>query len=250
MGYCRQTTLPAKEAIALIDAKNFLRVGAAFLDDDAYITALIQAAREYAEGVTGRAIAQRTFRMVLDAHPYYADSMVSMLAYPPSYYSLPLYATTMWNYSQMIKLDRSPVISVEQMRSISPDGTVLIKNQDVDFILDRISEPARIFPMPGTYWAPDLYVANALEIDFTAGYDPNPAATDTHTVTANPPMQQPDSVIVTGIPQSLRAAMLLLIGHWYDNRWAVSKDNLKEVPMAVNSLLSLNSVIDFAPTRG
>ena len=250
MGYCRQTTLPAAEVISLAQAKNYLRVSPQFTDDDELITGLIQAAREYAEARTGRAIAQRTFRMVLDAHPYYADSLAGGLAYPPNYYSLPLYSTTLWNYSQMIKLPSAPVISVQQMRSVNPDGTILTWAQDTDFILDRISEPARIFPMPGEYWPPDLYVANALEIDFTAGYDPNPTMVDTHTVTATPPAQQPDSIVVTGIPQSLRIAMKMLLGHWYDNRWAASKDNLKEVPMAVENMLAANMVIDFTHTRG
>lgn len=250
MGYCRQTALPAAEPIVLNDAKNYLRVSSAFTDDDPYILAIIQAARESAEAVTGRAIAQRTFRMVLDSHPYYTDAVQSQLAYPPSYYSLPLYATTLWNYSQMIKLPYAPAVSVQQMRSIQPDGTVLTMHQDVDFVLDRISEPARIFPIPGTYWPPDLYVANALEIDFTAGYDPSTAMIDTHNVTANPPGQQPDSIIETGVPQSLRLALLMLIGHWYDNRWAATKDNLKEMPLAVEHLLANNTVVDFAPTRG
>ena len=248
MGYCRQTALPVAEPVTLPQARNFLRISAMFNDDDDFILGLIQAAREYAEASTGRAIAQRAFRMVLDAHPYYTDTVSSGQAYPSSYYSLPLYATTMWNYSQMIKLPFAPVISVEQMRSIQPDGTVKTMHQDTDFILDRMSEPARIFPLPGSYWPPDLYVANALEIDFTAGYDPDPTKTDTHTAVGS--SQQPDSVIVTGIPQSLRSALLMLIAHWYDNRWAVTKDNLKEVPLAVTNLLSANMVMNFAPTRG
>lgn len=251
MGYCRQTALPAKEPVSLAEAKSFLRVNASFQDDDATVLALIQAAREYAEAVTGRALAQRTFRMVLDSMPYFTDAAQSQLAYPPSYYSLPRYSTTMWNYSQMIKLPFAPCVSVEAMRYIGSDGAAHTMLQDTDFVLDRQSEPARIFPMTGQYWPANLYVANSCEIDFTAGYDPNPmAAVDTHEVTADPPNQQPDSTIVPGVPQTIRLAMLLLIGAWYDNRWAVTKDNLREVPLGVCSLLQSNAVVDFQPTRG
>jgi hypothetical protein len=244
VGYVRQTSLPQAEPVTLAEMKNFLRIGNTFTDDDQLIAGLIQAAREHAEKITGRAIAQRTFRMVLDSHPYYTDTIQSQLAYPPSYYSLPRYSTTLWNYSQMIKLPFPPVISVQQMRYIDPTGNAQIMRQDVDFVLDRMTEPARIFPVPGQYWPADLYVANAVEIDFTAGYDPNPAAApDTHNVALNPPMQQPDSTIVTAVPQSLRRTIMLLVSNWYDNRW-------QEVPPEIDMMLYNDAVIDFAPTRG
>jgi hypothetical protein len=245
MSYCRQMTLPAAEVITLAQAKNYLRVGAGFTDDDALILGHIQAAREHAETVTGRAIAQRTFRLVLDSHPYYTDTIQSQLAYPPSYYSLPRYSTTLWNYSQMIKLPFSPVISVQQMRYVATDGNPVELHQDTDFILDRDSEPARIFPMPGQYWPADLYVANACEIDFTAGYDPDPTKTDTHNVTEPvPPEQQPDSIIVTGIPQLLRTAMLMYMAQLYDQRWGDAG------PERIDNMLYNFAIVDFAPSRG
>lgn len=38
------------------------------------------------------------------------------------------------------------------------------------------------------------------------------------------------------VPADLTSAQLLLIGHWFDNREAVSMDGAKEVPTAVESL--------------
>lgn len=245
MGYVVQTALPKTEPVALADAKSFLRISAGFVDDDALIGALIQAAREHAETVTGRALAQRTFRQVLDSFPYYTDTIQSQLAYPPSYYSLPRYSTTLWNYSQMIKLAYPPCISVTGMRYIDTDGAAQTLQQDVDFVLDRITEPARIFPMPGGYWPANQYVASALEIDFTAGYDPDPAAIDTHTVSANPPDQQPDSVVVTGIPQGLRVLILRMVADMYDRRW--DDDRLRT---DIDNKLCSYAVVDFQPTRG
>ena len=242
MGYCQQITLPAAEVISLAEAKNYLRVDSGFTDDDALITGLIQTAREYAETITGRAIAQRDFRMVLDSHPYYTDTIQSQLAYPPSYYSLPRYSTTLWNYSQIIKLPYAPCVKIKQMRYIATDGTPTVLNQDTDFILDRQTEPARISPLPGQYWPADLYVANACEIDFTAGYDPNPAAIDNHTSTGT--NQQPDSIIVTGIPQLLRTAMLMYIAQLYDQRWGDAG------PEKIDQMFWNFAVVDFQPTRG
>src|SRR4051812_38626199 len=151
MGYCRQTALPEVEPVPVSQARTFLRLPKSFTSEDVLLTGFIQAAREEGELLTGRALAQRPFTQVLDSHPYYTDPVGSRQAYPPSYYSLPRYATTLWNYSQMIKLGFSPAISVERMRSVNPDGTIRVMLQDTDFILDRISEPARIFPLPGQY---------------------------------------------------------------------------------------------------
>ena len=225
------------------DMKQWLRVQDSVTDEDPVITGLVQAARETAEVYTGRALAKRTFCMVLDAHPYYTDTIQGGGAYPlAGYYSLPKFATTLWNYAQQIKLAFSPVISVESIVSVQPDGTTKTMNQDVDFLLDRISEPARIFPLPGTTWPPDLYVANAVQINFTAGYDPDPTAIDTHTFTGAG--QQPTSKIVTGIPQTIIVAIKQLANYWYENRGMSGT-----VPAQIEQALYSQAVVDWAPTR-
>jgi hypothetical protein len=189
--------------------------------------------------------------MVLDSHPYYTDTIQSQLAYPPSYYSLPRYSTTLWNYSQMIKVPYPPLKSVDSMVYVGADGNPVTLHQDTDFVVDRETEYARIFPIPGTYWPPDLYVANAVQITFTAGFDPNPAATpDTHTISANPPNQQPSSTVVLAVPEAIRTAMLMLVSHWYSVREPVASGSVAKVPYHVDALLYSQAVIDFAPPRG
>lgn len=242
MGYCRQLALPTAEPVSLAEAKGFLRLPSGFIAEDDFLTGSIQAAREYAEILTNRALAQRQFVMVLDSHPYYTDTIQSQLAYPPSYYSLPRFSTTLWNYSQMIKLPFAPVISVQSMASVAPDGSITTMHQDTDFVLDRISEPARIFPLPGAYWPPDLYVANALQITFTAGYASNPSATDSHASTGS--NQQPTSAIVSGVPQLIRLGILNLVAYWFQNR------GTSNVPPAIEQLFLSQAVVDFASTRG
>jgi len=44
------------------------------------------------------------------------------------------------------------------------------------------------------------------------------------------------------VPQSVRQAMLLMIGHWYENREAVAEGNFKELPMAVDALIGVERV--------
>jgi uncharacterized phiE125 gp8 family phage protein len=64
---------------------------------------------------------------------------------------------------------------------------------------------------PSTYTRPD-----AVSVTWTAGY--GPAATD--------------------VPSSIRQAVLLLVGHWYANREAVTSDPAAPLPFAVDALLS------------
>src|SRR5579859_4472 len=108
---------PKVEPVLLDDMKNFLRVDIS--DDDAMIEGMITAAREMCESFTRRSFVQKGYKQVLDSFPYFVDTVMSQLAYPPSYYSLPRYSTTLWNYSQMIKLFRPPLVSVNRITYVS-----------------------------------------------------------------------------------------------------------------------------------
>ena len=103
------TALP----VTLDEAKNFLRV--TISDDDALISTLISAATTACELFTRRSFCRKGFRQSLDSFPYFVDTVMSQMAYPPSYYALPRYSTTLWNYSQMIKLFRPPLVSVDRI---------------------------------------------------------------------------------------------------------------------------------------
>lgn len=70
---------------------------------------------------------------------------------------------------------------------------------------------AESFTVPETFYRPD-----AVSVTFTAGY----GAAD-------------------AVPQAIKQAMLLLIGHWYENREAVNIGNIPtEIPMAMNALIA------------
>lgn len=105
--------------VTLGEAKSFLRVSTT--DDDTLIQIMIDAATESAESFTGRSFCSKGYKQGLDSFPYFVDTALSQLAYPPAYYALPLYSTTMWNYSQMIKLFRPPCISVDRITYLAAD---------------------------------------------------------------------------------------------------------------------------------
>lgn len=236
-------------------AKTFMRFPLSNTSQDTLITGFITAAREQGELITGRGLAQRTWTQVLDSFPYFTDTVQSQLAYPPSYYSLPRYSTTLWNYSQMVKLSYPPVLSVQGMQYVGDDGNIHTLQQDVDFVLDRITEPPRIFPQVGQYWPASLYVCNSLQINFTAGYDPDPSAIDTHNALGSPPAdpanQQPSSTIVTGVPQVIILGILNLVAFWFNNRGSVGvvPDGSKGTPNILG-IFQQNMVLDFVGNRG
>src|ERR1051326_5268188 len=121
--FVRRKSPPSSEPITLDEAKLFCRV-TSDAENSLFEDLWIPAAREAAEIDTERALAQGTFIQVLDSFPYYTDTIQSQLAYPPSYYSLPRYSTTLWNYSQMIKIMRSPLISIDIFNYVDTSGTL------------------------------------------------------------------------------------------------------------------------------
>jgi hypothetical protein len=247
VGYCAQIELPAAEPLSVVQAKTFLRLPSGASSQDSDIAAMITSAREDGERISSRVLAQRRFSQVLDSFPYYTDTIQSQQAYPPSYYSLPRYSTTLWNYSQMIKLARTPVIDVESLTYIGTDGQPHTLASGVDFILDPETELARVFPMPGKYWPPVLYTPNAIQIIFKAGYDPDPTKTQTIGLPSpppNPPNQQASYTVVTGIPQAFLSAIKDLVAFRFQNR------GVGDIPPAIERAFMSNGVWDFAPTRG
>lgn len=231
---------PSCEPVALADMKTFLRVN--WTTDDAMITGLIQAAREVAEAFCRKSFVQKGYIQFLDSFPYFTDTMMSQMAYPPSYYSLPRYSTTLWNYSQMIKLFYGPLVSVSELRYVSSETSTwetLTVTTDVSnptgaqVLADVNSEPPRIFPRAGQFWPPVLYVPNSVEIHYQSGYPSS----------ATPPAAD-------GVPQAIKTAIMMLVANWYENREAASPLTLKSVPSHVEALLWTHRCMDLAATRG
>jgi hypothetical protein len=113
-------TPAAAEPVSIDEMKSHLRVTSS--EDDDLIGTYIEAARISVEGFTSRSLVQKGYRQSLDNFPYYVDPVGSPQAYPPSLYSLPRYASSMWNYSQMIKLLRSPLVKVSKITYVGTDS--------------------------------------------------------------------------------------------------------------------------------
>lgn len=68
----------------------------------------------------------------------------------------------------------------------------------------------------------NLYETAAVSVTFVAGYP-----------MTDPEEGDPESTV----PAPIKAAILLLVGHWYKNREAVADSGMIDLPMAVNSLI-------------
>ena len=115
------------------------------------------------------------------------------------------------SFDDIIYLPRGPVQSIEDIGYADSEN-----NQQVmdDWIEDLVSNPARITPAFGQSWPATAEVVNAVQVSYTTGY-------------STPSM----------VPKLLKSGMLFYVAHLYENRSAVTDSDLKEVPMAVNSII-------------
>lgn len=147
-------TPAAQEPVSILEARQHLRVD--FDDDDALILALIAAARQSAEMLTGRQFVTARWKMVLDSFP--GPSLMGVPAGVP--FTLPGHA---------ILLPKGPVQSVLAINYLDMAGN-LQTMPVANYALDLACEPARITPVFGQIWPIPLPQIGAVSVTFDAGF--------------------------------------------------------------------------------
>lgn len=170
-------TPAASEPLTLADAKLHLRIDVTA--DDTLISALISAAREFAEMATQRQLVTATWKLVLDAFPGHSQTGIA----PGVSFSMPSWA---------VRLEKSPVQAVSQIRYMDMGGTWNVM-PSTDYVVDTSCEPARITPVFGKIWPITQPQIGAVEITFTAGY-------------------------VDAVPEGIKSWMKIRIGSLYQHR--------------------------------
>lgn len=114
-------------------------------------------------------------------------------------------------------IPRARVISVASLKS-TDQADVQTLFAAANYIVDIDSEPGRLVKRIGVSWPANggLREANAVEMIFKAGYG-NTSAT---------------------VPRDLRQAVLMLAGHFYENRETTISMDLKEIPFGVRALVA------------
>ena len=150
----QQITAPTAEPIDIAAAKMHSRVE--ITEDDLLIGSLISAARDYAEGLTGKQLVSARWKQTLDAFPG------GMLPAAP-------YSQTFTLPGNAILLRRHPVIQVVSIQYLDMQSTV----QTVDpstYVIDYSTEPVRITPTFGQIWPIPMPQIASVWVTFDAGY--------------------------------------------------------------------------------
>lgn len=117
----------------------------------------------------------------------------------------------------VIEVPRPPIDSVTTLKYYNSAGTLTTLTAVTDYVVDTTGIIATVRPAYSKDWPATRDVWDAVQLIFKAGYG---AAT-------------------TDVPEPIRQAILLMVGHWYAHREPVVVGTTAgEVPLAVGALLS------------
>lgn len=204
----RVITPPVREPFDADEARAHLRV--ALTDENDWIASNISVAREYCEFYLARAIAPQTLELTTNAFPTAA------------YFRHPAYEYfgDLTIQGGML-LPMNPVTEIVSVKYYDKAG--LIQTMDPsDYFLDNVAEPTILYPAMNKSWPETWHIMSAVQIRYNAGYDLPDEPNDTN---PNP------------LPASIKAAMMLILGHLHENRENTLDIKLVEMPTGAKSLM-------------
>mgnify|MGYP001347854336 CR=1 FL=1 len=175
-------TEPAQEPVTLQEVKEYLRVEDS--TDERTIRPLIETARRFAEEHMGRILISTTFQQFYDSIDEMEDPLWEGVRQGP-YLNY---------YKNRLILAKGPVTSVTHVKTYN-DSDVATTMASSKYYLDSAREPARLVLRTGETFPTALRVANAIEVQFVAGYSS-----------------------MYAIPEPIRLGILQHIAHLYEHR--------------------------------
>lgn len=118
---------------------------------------------------------------------------------------------------QSVKLILGPVIQVNAVKYYDTDGDLQTDTLS-NYQVTGTSFASYVEPAEGFDWPVTQERADAIRIEYTIGY--GEATTD--------------------IPDTLRHALMLIVGHWYDNRENTAMDDLSNIPYGFDMLVDMH----------
>ena len=181
-----RTTDAASEPITSAEAKSHMRVD--HNADDTLIAALIKAARQYLEEISGRALINQTWTLKLDGFPGCGKDRRNIS---------PLYTSDRyrWRSQLPIILPRAPLSSVSSIAYVDEDGASQTWGSS-NYVVDSAGEPGAVYPAEGVEYPDTDDRPNAVTVTYVAGY----------------------GAAASAVPQPIKQALLLLVAQWYEHR--------------------------------
>lgn len=128
---------------------------------------------------------------------------------------------------EAIRPPRPPLLAVSSISYVDTNGDTQTWSS-AEYSVDTYTEPGRITCAYGYSWPSTRDIENAVCVTYTAGFGTS-ASTAAQSQAA--------------VPLSIKAAVKLLISHWYENREPVNIGNITTpLPMTVESLIWQNKV--------
>ena len=209
-------TPPVTEPLTLAETRSYLKHTDA--NDDALISQMITAVRKSCEDWTGRALMTQVWTLWRDGFPH---RQLDRLPHD-GYFELPVDRAD--DPQRVISIPRPPLQWLISLKTYSNSNQATILDAS-RYFLDIASEPGRIVLNSNVAWPSDLRPANAVEIEFVAGY-----------------------VDASAVPDALKQGMLLWIKLLYaDRNWLFEQGestagliefNRSDIPPPVVSLWS------------
>jgi uncharacterized phiE125 gp8 family phage protein len=122
-----------------------------------------------------------------------------------------------------IVLPLNPVRTVDEITYTDTAGTTQTLASS-RYIVSAEREPATIEPEYNENWPSTRLVADAVKVRFTVGYEPDTNSSPTD--------------YGANVPNDLKAAVLWLVAHIYENRMPATKDGAEMLPFAVENILA------------
>lgn len=121
------------------------------------------------------------------------------------------------NPPQNVSLILGPVQNVTAVKYYDTDG--VLQTDDVNnYQVFGTDFATVISPKDSFAWPVSQQRSDAIKIEYEIGYGDE----------------------ITNVPQTIRHALMLLIGHWYDNREQTGVDELSNIPFGYEEMLNLH----------
>lgn len=121
-------------------------------------------------------------------------------------------------FSRPLRIPRPPLATVASIKYVDTAGV----EQTIDpaiYQVDVAGEPGRIEPAFSKCWPTARAQLNAVTVEFTAGY-----------------------ADAASVPFMIKRAMLLLVGHWFENREPLVAGSMVAMPYGVEAILLAHRV--------